>query len=218
VPAILAGYLFFPLFWSALNPFGARRLLLGAFVLSATAYTAVSFNLLIEFSWYFVIFNEAFNFCLGIVLGRLFSRNGGAELFERLLGSRRMLIAGLLLAFAGNVINLYDFGYPFSSSIFTLGLAICGAQLSRRLSNVKAAIRLSHFDSYLIYLVHQPFAFPMAVVLAKIVGQLTAVTGLLPYFTLVFVLSGLYESVCRRLERWETQPGADKALENAESA
>jgi len=204
VPAILVGYLVFPFLWVSIRKIGAPAVLLTALGVSVTSYIAVQHAQLIEFSWGFVALNEIFNFCLGIALGRFYSSPDGRRLIDRLVASNYVLAAGIGLAVAGNSVNQYAAGYPFSSLFFTVGLAICGARLALSVSTFKWPALVSGLDPFLIYLLHQPFAFPLAFGLVKLTGALTPSLGILLYFGLVWQLTVLFGSAYR----WILRPRA----------
>jgi peptidoglycan/LPS O-acetylase OafA/YrhL len=163
VPAILFGYLFFPAIWLALNRCGARLTLTLSLAVSILSYTLMLHWRIIEWGWYFVIPNEAFNFSLGAVLGRYFGSTQGTKKIEACLRSPRSLVYGVLLVVVGNLANLYSATYPVSSSIFTLGLSMCGGYLAVLLGQTWLGRIIGAIDSYVLYLSHQPFAFVFAV-------------------------------------------------------
>ncbi len=201
VPAILVAYLVFPLIWFSLNKCGAPLTLALALCVSVLTYTAVEHQLLFEFGWYFAAFNEAFNFSLGIVLGKLYATQEGAAWIERQLRSRWVLAAAAGLAIIGNLCNLYLFTYPISSSLFTIGLTICGIWVARWLSKSSFWVWLSSVDSYVLYLVHQPFAFPIVMLLLKIRCPDLASLGLILYLTITILIASLVTKFLHFFER-----------------
>lgn len=189
VPAILVGYLLFPLYYGLLKRLGAFRLLSIALAISVGSYCLIAKEHLLEWGWYFVGFNEAFNFCIGIVLGRMYSRPQGKADIESAFRAPGVLAIGIALAVLGNICNLYPASYPISSSIFTVGLLICGAYTSIKLASFRLAESFSHIDAYILYLLHQPFAFPLAVIFAKLRLPLLPELGFLIYLSLVVTMT-----------------------------
>jgi peptidoglycan/LPS O-acetylase OafA/YrhL len=189
VPAIIVGYLIFPAIWLSLKKWGAGIVLPVALAISLLTYTLALNHWMTEWGWYFVAFNEAFNFCLGAALGRYYASPRAAARIEGLLQSRKMLLAGLVLVILGNLCNLYLVTYPISSSIFTIGLTICAGHLAMFLGRSRIGKSLSAIDPYVLYLLHQPFAFPLAVVMLRLRFPEIPTLGVLIYLALVLPIA-----------------------------
>lgn len=202
VPAILVGYLVFPLIWMAFRHYSPGLVLAVALAVSLGSYTAILHGHALEWGWYFVAFNEAFNFCLGILLGRLYTTASGKERIEAHLRSTRTLLLGIALLLAGNLCNLYQLTYPVSSSVFTLGLAICGGQLAVRLQSSPLVAKLLSIDPYILYLLHQSFAFPVAVLLLRRHAPAPVALGLVLYFAITLPLAWAVTRLVAGLDDW----------------
>jgi surface polysaccharide O-acyltransferase-like enzyme len=199
VPAILLAYALFPIYMRLLLRVGKIRFLAIGALVSVVSYEVVLGQHLQEFNWWFVILNECFNFFLGIVLGVYLTTVRGRENIERILQSKALVLASALLFLAGNVCNLYNFTYPISSLLFTAPLTLCGGAIARWIGRGNVGRLLLKIDSYDLYLLHQPIAFPLIVVAQLVMGQNAIIGGLPIYFVTVISLTWVFSKILHRL-------------------
>jgi hypothetical protein len=186
VPAILVGYACFPMMLFCLDRFGSRVSLLVAFCITLVSYQLVLDDILLDNAWYFVVLNECFSFVLGMAVGRSLLDASGRRRILDFLGSWRALGIGLALFVVGNVLNWFAVTYPLASPAYSTGMSMVLGFLAIRLARFGALSRLAQrVDIYLLYLLHQPFAFPVALICARTLGRAGLSLGLLIFLALV---------------------------------
>jgi peptidoglycan/LPS O-acetylase OafA/YrhL len=191
VPAILVAYLFFPLFHIALRRLGTIATLLFASGLSFLSYRLVQQGTLLLNAWYFVVLNEAFSFTLGMAIGTVLRGSRGRRLIERMLETWTVIGLGLALFAMGNLANLFHATFAISSPLYTCGMAMVLGGVSKRLSRFTTLVKLARrIDIYHLYLIHQPLAFPAAVLAGLSLGSLGLVLGF-PLYLLAVVAVAL---------------------------
>jgi peptidoglycan/LPS O-acetylase OafA/YrhL len=209
LPAIIVAYIFFPLYSWLLIKLGSKFLLISSFLVTITAYWLETQNILLGNQWYFIITFELFNFSLGIIFGRWFQNESTRNRITSLLFCPSAFMLGLLLFAIGNFMNWFVFLYPFSSVFFTFGLIIVGANLSKFLLQVPFFSQLKSVDAYLLYLLHQPFAYLIALVLSRFLHRYTPFFGIIIYICFVLfvtsIFSKIYASFESRLSVWATE-------------
>lgn len=191
VPAILIAYLCFPLFTSLMRAFGRRGFLAFAFTLTAASYGLAQHGFLADSAWYFIVTNEAFSFALGIAAASCWKDSARRTQATHLLTSPLTAITAVGLVIAGNLFNGYHALYPYSTAVFTVGLATLGIQVARVLARSDAMRRLASVDAFRLYLVHQPFVAPFAMILKPIFGAATTAAGLPIFLVFVYLLAKL---------------------------
>lgn len=171
IPPLLLAYLAFPWIYRAIDRFGALPVLGVALAVSIAGYLTTDNGLLFEYGWYFIIYHELFNFTLGIVVGRLLRSEPGRAQFDRAITSTWWPLFGCALFVAGNIANWFPLPHPICSALFTPGFALMLAFVSVRLSRSQAVLALCRaIDPYYLYLLHQPFVLPMALIAASLAG------------------------------------------------
>ena len=187
VPAILLAYALFPLYMRLLRRLGQPLFLALGALISIASYTVLLRHHVQEFSWWFVVCNECFNFFLGILVGMLLRSEDGRKRAEHALGSPTLFAVSLLLLISGNVMNLYYVTYAFSSLVFTPSLCFSGAAVAYAIRNWRPVRALLQIDPFHLYLLHQPLAFPLILISEALFGRLRAAHGS-PRSTLPFAL------------------------------
>ncbi|WP_218079971.1 acyltransferase family protein [Anthocerotibacter panamensis] len=190
VPAIVGAYLAFPWMFWVLKHKGAAVLLGATFLVSMIAYQLLQAGWLIENAWYDILLIEPCLFALGMVLGQKF-RAAQQQWTQALLTPWALLVA-LLLVLLGNLLNWFTPTYPLSSLVFTPGLTILGFRLAHLLQRLALFRHLSTVDSYHLYLIHQPFAYPVALGLGYLLGRYTTFFGALGFGILTVWLTYLF--------------------------
>jgi peptidoglycan/LPS O-acetylase OafA/YrhL len=175
VPAILLAYAIYPFVTAAAGRAPAATLLAAAGV-TVAAYAAAGAGLLWNETWYYIVLQESFNFTLGIVVATLWLSPKRA-LLERCLNDPRVFAAAVLAFAIGNVANWSDAFRPVASMLYGPGLTLMLAFLGGRLARAQFAATLTRVDPYDLYLVHQPFAFPLALLAGTVLHQYAVFAG-----------------------------------------
>jgi hypothetical protein len=198
IPAILVAYLTYPLIRRASRiRHGAPLLALSALVTIA-AYVLSNLGVLYYECWYFIALHECFNFSLGVVLAGAWT-GGGRAAIERVLDDPRACGLALCLFIAGNVANWTDVTRPIASMIFGPSLVLLLAFLARRLAPLPNAQRLLAIDPYDLYLIHQPFAFPIALAASAIFHGYAVFFGWFGFVAIAVLASRVLSFVQRPL-------------------
>jgi peptidoglycan/LPS O-acetylase OafA/YrhL len=161
IPAILLAYAAYPALLAAARRYHPLLLLFVAAAISVTSYALVSARALYNETWYFIVMQELFNFTLGIVIGNAWLQPSTRLLIERRIFSAPAALTALALFVAGNIANWSPTTRPFASILYGPSLVVILAYLSKPLARTFVA-RFAGTDAYDLYLVHQPFAFPVA--------------------------------------------------------
>ncbi len=193
IPAILVAYLCFPLYIALFQRLGHLLFLGLALGISIVSYQLTQRGVLIENAWYFAVLNEAFSFSLGIVAGALWKDPSQKLRLEALLSRASVMVFGFVLVLGGNLLNDYHRTYSLSSAFFTTGLAIVGFRLAKFLSGIRWIRALGGVDAFRVYLIHQPFAAPLAMTLIVLNHTWATPVGLPIFLTFSFFLSYLFE-------------------------
>lgn len=208
VPAILLAYMVYPAVLFASRTWGGVKLLFVSAAITIASYAASNAGMLINESWYYIVLQEAFNFSLGVVLANIW------------LSRRRPLLEGmfdnpkyLLLAFGffviGNVANWSPTFRPIASMLYGPSLTFILAFMGRRLQPHAIGRALRICDPYDLYLVHQPFAFPIALI-AKVAFHGYAVfLGWFVFVAVAGTASKLFSVVFGRI--FAPRPGSGRA-------
>jgi peptidoglycan/LPS O-acetylase OafA/YrhL len=199
VPSILTVYLAFPLYFWLLNRFGSPFLLFFSFIITVTSYWQGGHNILPDNPVFFIVTRELFNFSLGMALAR-FYQNRRPEI-EKTLFSPPCWVIGIFLFILGNFMNWFPLLYPFSSIFFTLGLTIVGANLSSWLLKVDYVKKLRNVDSYIFYLIHQPFSYLVAIALSYPFHRYTTFFGIFIYLFIVLLFTSVFSKKYTAIER-----------------
>jgi peptidoglycan/LPS O-acetylase OafA/YrhL len=161
IPAILLAYVTYP--WvrrfSRIGH-GIPLLILSA-AITIVATLGSNAGILLDECWYFIILHLSFNFSLGVVIANLWLGDGRATL-ERGLSNPMVFLVAILAFILGNLANWTNETRPFASMLFGPSLVVIIACISKYLENWRHARKLVSVDPYDLYLVHQPFAFPIA--------------------------------------------------------
>lgn len=159
VPAILLAYLSYPILIGFVRKNSALSLITAGIV-SIVSYRLADTGVLYNENWYYIVLQESFNFTLGIAFGHAWT-TGGRIAFERAMQRRSMFLIGVGAFLVGNVANWSPFTRPIASMLFGPGLLLILIAIAIRLKGRTAAVARK-LDSYDLYLVHQPFAYPIA--------------------------------------------------------
>ena len=182
IPAIIVAYAMFPIIFACVRRLRASWALAASLSISVTSYVLSVAGILLENAWYFVVLHELFSFVLGIVIGRALTKATARTKFTAILDARSAALAGAALFITGNLANWFLALYPVSSPLYTIGLGLMLGFLAVRLSRRLWAVRTSRrIDPYYLYLLHQPFAFPLAAVLVSVIGSWTTAIGFVFY-------------------------------------
>lgn len=202
VPAILLAYVAYPFLRSASRYRRGLPLLAGAALVSMAAYAASAVHLIANENWYYIVLQELFNFSLGIVVAQAWLASGRAEI-ERVLFDPLTIAVAAIAFVAGNVANDITALRPIASILYGPSLVVLLVGVARLLEGHRAARVLTHFDSYDLYLVHQPFAFPVAFVVNAVVGAYAVFAGWFVFLAVVAVatlgLTAAQTAVFRRV-------------------
>jgi hypothetical protein len=162
VPAILLAYAAYPFIRTAARFAHGIPLLAGAALVTMAAYAASAALLIANETWYYIVLQELFNFCLGVVIAQVWLGSARASL-ARVFDDPRALAIAIVLFAAGNVANDITAFRPIASMLYGPSLALIVVFVAQRIAGWRVARTLTGLDPYDLYLVHQPFAFPVAV-------------------------------------------------------
>ncbi len=187
VPAILLAYLLYPLLNMLTARVGSIPTLLIALSVTLCSYE-FGRGILIDECWYFIVVQECFNFTLGVVAGNLWRSGRNAEI-SKVLFSSWSLPLGFAMFVAGSVANWSGIFHPIASALFGPGLVIGFAYVAKRFEERRAMRAVLRVDAYDVYLVHQPFAFPIALAGKFLLHGFTVFVGGIVYVGVVIVAS-----------------------------
>jgi peptidoglycan/LPS O-acetylase OafA/YrhL len=162
IPAILIAYIVYPLILGGVRRLPPATMLGVGAVITITSYYLADLHVLLNESSYFIVLQEAFNLILGVVLGHAWISRAARMKIESTLFSNRAFIVALALFVVGNLANWSPSTRPFASMMFGPGLTAILVFIAKRLESTPVARLSSSVDAYDLYLVHQPFAFPVA--------------------------------------------------------
>ena len=206
VAAIVAAYAAFPLYFWILTKLGSKVILISTFLVTTLSYGLGTHSILGENAWYHILLFESFNFSLGIVIGRWYHSETGRQRIHVILFKPITFLVGILLVIVGNGMNWFTFWYPFSSVFFTSGLILVGANLSKWILKVSFVKRLKDVDFYILYLIHQPFAYITALALSYFLKRYTPFLGMFIYLFVVlavtYIFSKSYIFVEKKVSLW----------------
>jgi hypothetical protein len=163
VPAILLAYLFYPSIRAASRFGRGLPLLFGAAAVTIISYELSDARILINETWYYIVLQESFNFCLGVVIANAWMGEG-RRVLERIIADPRCFALGIAVFVLGNIFNWMPSLRPVASMLYGPSLVVIVAYLGKRIEATAAGRALLACDSYDLYLVHQPFAFPIALI------------------------------------------------------
>lgn len=205
VPAILVAYASYPfLIWIARR--NEMALFFGSAALSIATYALVERNILIDESWYYIVLQESFNFSLGILAGKAWLTTSRREAIERVLRPWYAFPVGLAMFALGNVANWSSSTRPIASIFFGPGLLLMLVAISMYAQKSALAHVARKIDSYDIYLVHQPFAFPIALAGRFLFNEYAIFVGMFAFYAIAILAAMLLGNVRRRLERRTVHP------------
>ncbi len=163
VPAILLAYVAYPFAraWSRIGH--GIPLLVGSALLAMAAFALADAGVLVNESWYYIVLQESFNFCLGIVLANAWL-GPQREALERATADPRLFALACAVFVAGNLANWTPALRPVASILYGPSLVVMVIFVAKWLEAFPLSRKLTSVDPYDLYLVHQPFAFPLALV------------------------------------------------------
>lgn len=163
VPAILLAYAVYPLVRVAARIGNGIPLLVGTACISIIAFELKELRILENETWYYIVLQESFDFSLGVVLARAWMGSGRA-LLERLMVDPRFALAAFAVFVLGNIMNWMPQIRPAACLLYGPSCLALLVFVAKLLERKRIAGVLTSFDAYDLYLVHQPFAFPIALV------------------------------------------------------
>jgi peptidoglycan/LPS O-acetylase OafA/YrhL len=190
IPAILLAYVAYPFLRAAAGVVYGIPLLCGTAVVTIFAYVMSDAGVLVNETWYYIVLHELFNFTLGIVLGVAWA-NGARPRIERLLDDPRAFAIAAALFVLGNLANWTPAVRPIASMLYGPSLVLIVVFLSRRLEDRPGVTTLLKVDSYDLYLVHQPFAFPIALIAKQLFHGYSIFIGWFVFVAVAFVAARL---------------------------
>lgn len=164
VPAILLAYVAYTALLPAVRRFHWLPVLLVSAVVSIVSYRLADTHVLMNESCYYIVLQECFNLTLGIVIGNAWLNAASRTRIKRVLFDRSIIVPAMLLFLAGNVANWSPATRPIASILFGPALVVTLVAIAKRLERTRVAEVAERTDAYGLYLVHQPFAFPVALV------------------------------------------------------
>ncbi|GAC1305544.1 MAG: hypothetical protein NVS2B3_01500 [Vulcanimicrobiaceae bacterium] len=200
VPAILVAYVAYPAF-VALARRSERALLAIAAAVTIGSYALADRRVLIDESWYFIALMEAFNLALGIALARAWQMPERREAIESALASPYAFAIGLTLFVDGNLANWSPVTRPIASMLFGPGLLLLLVAISFATRRSRFASLGTTIDSYDLYLVHQPFAYPIALAARFLFHGYAVFLGMVVFYATAIGVSLGFGRVRARLER-----------------
>ena len=188
IPAILLAYVTYP-FVRGWSRYGRGiPLLLGSAAITIVAYSLSDAYVLMNESWYYIVLQQSFNFSLGVVLANMWLGSSRPALL-RLISDRRAFFVALAVFVIGNICNWTPAIRPVAGMLYGPSLLLMIVILSKGLEKQPRVSRaITSVDSYDLYLVHQPFAFPIALI-AKMAFHLYGV--FFGWFIFVAVAAGV---------------------------
>jgi Acyltransferase family len=197
IPAILLAYAAYPFIRSASRVGNGLPLLAGTALLSIGGFMAADAGLISNETWYYIVLQESFNFALGVVVARVWLGPGRSAL-ERALGDPRVLAIAAVLFVLGNVANWSPQARPIASMLYGPSLVVILVFLGKRLERSRVSQAITSVDAYDLYLVHQPFAFPLAAMSKILLHSYAVFVG---WFIFVAVAAGAAK-VLSNVQRW----------------
>jgi peptidoglycan/LPS O-acetylase OafA/YrhL len=161
IPAILLAYLTYPLVRGASRIQHGLALLAVSAAITMLGYAGTNAGVLINESWYFIIVHESFNFSLGVVVANAWL-GSGRPVLERIIASPVAFFGAFAVFVLGNLCDWTNPTRPIASMLFGPSLALMLVCIGKRLEGWRHAKKILNVDPYDLYLVHQPFAYPIA--------------------------------------------------------
>ena len=196
VPAILIAYLTYPAVRAASRLFHGIPLLVASAAITVVSYSISEPGPLIYEMWYFIVLHEAFAFSLGIVVAGYWL-NGGRPALERMVSDPRVLVIAIAGFLLGNVMNWTSQFHPFASMVYGPSLLVALAYVGTRLERNAVGRKLLAVDSYDLYLVHQPFAFPLALLSETVFHRYATFVGFFLFMAVSLIAARLLAIVQR---------------------
>jgi hypothetical protein len=196
VPAILLAYAAYPALRYASRFAHGMPLLAGSALVTIGAYAASNAGIITNETWYYIVLQELFNFSLGIVLAHAWLA-GGRPLIERLVGDPRVFCAAFALFVIGNVANWSPQFRPVASMLYGPSLVVMLVFIAKLLERRPFARHLTGIDAYDLYLVHQPFAYPIAFGAELLFHQYAVFIGWFVFLAVATIATKLLSAVQR---------------------
>jgi peptidoglycan/LPS O-acetylase OafA/YrhL len=161
VPAILLAYVLYPCIRTASRFGNGFPLLLVSAAVTVAAYVLADAGVLVNETWYYIVLQELFNFSLGVVIAQAWM-GSGRTMLERAIADPRVFALAVAVFAIGNIANWTPAARPIASMLYGPSLVLIVAFVGKRLEQGALGRALVRCDSYDLYLVHQPLAFPIA--------------------------------------------------------
>jgi peptidoglycan/LPS O-acetylase OafA/YrhL len=205
VPAILLAYLSYPWIATAARVRRGIPLLAVSAAITMVSYALSTRGILINETWYFIVLQESFNFCLGVVVAEAWmGASRGA--IEGLISDPRALVVAMVVFVAGNVANWIPDLRPIASMLYGPSLVLVVAFVGKRLEERRVGRMLLSCDSYDLYLVHQPLAFPIALVSKALFHAYGIFVGWFVFAAAAIIAARLLSAVQKYVLRFRTSP------------
>lgn len=200
VPAILVAYVIYPVLLSGVRK-SAGIVLFVAAAVTVFSYTLAERQILHDQNWYFIVLQELFNFTFGVVIGSMWLDASKRKKIEGVLFARYAFPVALSVWILGIIANWSASTRPFASMLFGPGLVWTIAPLAKRIENLTATRFALRVDAYDLYLVHEPFAFPVALVLRGVFHSYTLFLGWFVFLGIAVVAARTLAAFERRVLR-----------------
>lgn len=211
IPAILLAYALFPLILSASRTIGRIPVLVVSAAVTLVSYQLANGGILVDENWYYIVLQESFNFTLGVVIGQCWLDRRQRRFLERALFSRWSFAVALLVFIAGNVANWFPEGRLFASMLYGVSLLVMISVIAKQLEKSRFADLILRVDAYDLYLVHQPFAFPLALAARILLHGYAVFVGWFVFVGVAVSASLVLSAVQKRLFRRSVTPVALRA-------
>jgi peptidoglycan/LPS O-acetylase OafA/YrhL len=204
VPAIRLAYLTYPAVHAASRFRQGLPLLAVSATITMTAFALAQHDVLANETWYYIVLQESFNFSLGVVVAGWWLTGRRATL-ERIAGGPLAFAVACAAFVAGNIANWTPAFRPIASMLYGPGLVIMIVFVAKWLERQKVDRFVDACDPYDLYLVHQPFAFPIAL-LSKVAFQSYAVfAGWFIFVVVAWIAARILGIVQRPLTRTRSE-------------
>jgi hypothetical protein len=176
VPAILLAYAVFPCAQAALRSRRGIFFLFGSCVLSIVSFAAADAGILSNETWYYIVLQESFDFSLGIFAAGLWLGPKRPSL-ERILRHPAVFGIAAIAFVAGNVANWSAQLRPIASILYGPSLVVMLVFVATYVARTRVSRAIMSVDPYDLYLVHQPFAFPIALAAGQVLHSYAVFVG-----------------------------------------
>lgn len=211
IPAILLAYVTYPFVRRASTVAHGLPLVLLSALITMAAYVGTNNGVLTDEFWYFIVLHESFNFSLGVVAANLWL-GAGRPALERAISSPAFFAAAFVVFVIGNLCDWTNATRPVASMLFGPSLAFMLVAVGKRLETWRHASKLLSVDPYDLYLVHQPFAYPLALVSKLFLHGYALFFGWFVFLAVASIAARILTVVQRPIQAWVGRPRARAIL------